>query len=224
MNRHTSHTLALAAAMLLGNLERTAGQENGGTDQPARENAAAHQDPPAREHQQASIRARPAEQAAEETAARADPAPREETNAALAEPRWVLFTPQELERARAIAEERERLREKYLRAWAREEIITLEPYIIEGDSSLLLARLRRDLATGYRQGPLVLPPRDRAVLRLARRVDTEFFGFGLPGSVLRSEPRPRDAGSMLLLDPVALAERVRDGDLRNIFAAPPALE
>lgn len=127
-----------------------------------------------------------------------------------------LFSVEEIARARRIAAENQARREAYIRAGVDEDVIVLEPYIVEGDSSLLLARLRREMerSVGSRMRPrIALEPSVLAELNLRRKFDDAFFNGPNPGA-------PRDAvptGNYLRLGiGRALWER-RAGD---IFHAP----
>lgn len=66
-----------------------------------------------------------------------------------------LFSVEEIARARRIAAENQARREAYIRAGVDDDVIVLEPYVVEGDSSLLLARLRREMerSVGSRMRP-----------------------------------------------------------------------
>jgi hypothetical protein len=96
----------------------------------------------------------------------------------------------------------------------------LEPYIVEGDDSLLIARLRRDLdrlAGAGRPCRVTVPASVLHELALARRFDDQFFHAPSAGA-------PRDA--VQVVDQLGLAIGIgralwerRAGD---IFRAPAA--
>ena len=139
-----------------------------------------------------------------------------------------LFSAEELEQARAVAVERQERRESYIRATADDDVIVLEPYIVEGDSSLLMARLRRDLERDYgaRRRRMEIAAVHRAEMQMQRRAQEAFFGSPDPTSTFRVERRPggMDAPSMLFFNPGSLGDLVRSGRIQDIFSAPPGAE
>jgi hypothetical protein len=138
--------------------------------------------------------------------------------------RRVMFTEAEMAKFRAIAAEQEVRRETYIRASEDDDIVLLEPYVVVGDDSLLIARLRRELELGGRPERLAagLTPADRVAVLMARRVDDEFFGVGGPNAVMRTATRAE--ANMLYLNPLALMAAFRSGKFKNVFAAPAGIE
>jgi hypothetical protein len=131
-------------------------------------------------------------------------------------PRRLFVTEAQLERARVIAEEQARRRDVLLRADVDDDVVLLEPYIVEGDSSLVLARIRRLLDAGVNESRrffVGLPDAARQELRFARRAQDEFFRPGTAG-------RPHDAPNFDGIDLLRLPGRLKSGNFRNIFRAP----
>jgi hypothetical protein len=131
-----------------------------------------------------------------------------------------IFTSAELARARTIAvENRQRRRESYIRASEEDDIIMLDPYIVEGDRSLLMARLRRELersARTIRSSVISRDPDVQRALALARKADDDFFRGPSPGA-------PEDhvtTGIDLLRSPGAVIEAWRNRDLGSLVRAP----
>lgn len=140
-------------------------------------------------------------------------------------PHGSIFSQEEIDRAWASAVEREQRRESYIRAAADDDVIVLAPYIVEGDSSLLLARLRRELESGGKsplRHALQISAVQRAEMLMERRAQDEFFGSGGPTSTFRQERRA--GGGMLYFNPLGLPGLIRNGRFKNIFAAPPGAE
>lgn len=129
-----------------------------------------------------------------------------------------LFSVEEIARARRIAAENQARREAYIRAGVDDDIIVLEPYVVEGDSSLLLARLRREMerSVGSRMRPrIALEPSVLAELNLRRKFDNAFFSGPNPGA-------PRDAvptGNVLGLG-IGIGRALWEKRAGDIFRAP----
>ncbi len=130
-----------------------------------------------------------------------------------------LFSQAELARAREVAAENRQLQESYLRGAIDDDIIVLEPYIVEGDNSLLLARLRRALELGMgarRRAPISLTPADQHDLLLARKDDEQFFRGPSAGA-------PTDhvtSGVDVLAAPGAIVDAFRNRRVGDLFRAP----
>lgn len=129
--------------------------------------------------------------------------------------RWTLFTADEFAHFQKIAAERESQRETYIRNSEDDEIVHLEPYIVEGDSSLMLARIRRALERGVGNRPRLMVGLAAPVqheLRMATRADRSFFQAS-PGS-------PSDAPEFNGIDLLELPARLSPRRLRELFRAP----
>jgi len=98
--------------------------------------------------------------------------------------------------------------------------VLLEPYIVEGDDSLLLARIRRALESGYSargRSFVGLSTGTQVDLVRARFREDAFFRGRNPGA-------PEDAltgGVDLLALPFIFADAVRQKSVVNLFRAPP---
>lgn len=96
-----------------------------------------------------------------------------------------IFSHDELARARQVAIANQARRESYIRAGGDDDIVVLEPYIVEGDSSLLLARLRRAMERGV-DSPLrprlAVGASVMSELVLRQKQDDEFFHGPSPGA------------------------------------------
>lgn len=131
-----------------------------------------------------------------------------------------LFTAEEINRAWVLEAERQAGRESYIRANADDDVIVLAPYIVDGDSSLVLARLRREL-----ERQVFAPPQAHSVTPFAwrprefrRKSDLAFFRGPSPGA-----PRDRpDTVDWLGLS-LGIMTAVRDKRAGEIFRAPPDL-
>lgn len=145
--------------------------------------------------------------------------------------RWVQLTPETIAYYRAIAVARRQKHEYYIRASADDDVISLAPYIVESDDSLVLARLRRELETGRRTHVSRIPeitPLTDPHLRTTTKADHAFFGgYGNPAGAMRirqsgpSVGAPADAPAMALFYPPALFDFFRGKRISSIFAAPP---
>jgi len=128
-----------------------------------------------------------------------------------------LFSPEEISRARRIAAENRARRESYIQA-ADDDVIVLAPYIVEGDDSLLMARLRRDLdrlAGVRRPWHVGLPESVLQDLAFTRRFNDQFFSASNPGA-------PRDAvpiGNQLGLA-IGIVRALAEKRAGDIFRAP----
>jgi hypothetical protein len=127
-----------------------------------------------------------------------------------------LFTEADMIKFRAKAAEEAARRETYIRAAEDDDVVLLEPYIVRGDDSLLLARIRRALernALGTRRIFIGLTDEARRDLLFARRQQDEFFRPGSPG-------RPSDAPAFEGINFLELPSRLRPENLPKLFSAP----
>ena len=131
-------------------------------------------------------------------------------------PRYLHFSAAEVARFQAIAAQMEARRESYIRASEVDEIIMLEPYIVEGDSSLTRARIRWALdqdPVARRQVFLGLAPSIQQELLFARQSQDAFFQPGSPG-------RPSDAPGFNGIDLLRAPQKLRWENLSGLFSAP----
>lgn len=138
--------------------------------------------------------------------------------------RWLHFTAEEIEHHRAVGLARQAKQEAYIRASTDDDVITLAPYIVESDDSLLLARLRRELESYRRAAPSrisgLTPLLDQHI-RLARKASDDFFGGRFVGG------RPRDAPAIFYFNGATgprIYRALRDGHLADLFAPPAGAE
>lgn len=173
----------------------------------------------------APVTASAQEQDAEEPAAETTVPAAEEAETATTDiievkaPPGSLFTDEELARAREVAISNRQRHESYIRANADDDVIVLEPYIVEGDSSLLLARLRWELDQSTEKTRRSMIATDLGVLRelaLTRSANDAFFRGPSPGA-----PEEHvSTGVDMLRAPGAVIEAWKQGRLASIFAAP----
>jgi hypothetical protein len=143
--------------------------------------------------------------------------------------RWLHLTPDSIAYYRAIAVARQQQREAYIRASGDDDVITLAPYIVESDGSLVLARLRRELEMGGRSRAsrfAEIAARPDPHLRSTSKAENAFFGgSGDPTGLFRIRDRsvgaPADAPAMGLFNPLGLSKAFRDRNvISSLFAAP----
>lgn len=130
-----------------------------------------------------------------------------------------LFSNDELARARQVAAANQARRESYIRAGTDDDIVVLEPYIVEGDSSLLLARLRRAMERGVgspMRPRIALASSVLSELVLRQKQDDEFFHGPSPGA----PPEHVTRGIDLLRSPGAIVDAWRERNAGALFRAP----
>lgn len=135
---------------------------------------------------------------------------------------WLQFTADEIEHYREIGARRAR-QEAYIHASEDDDVITLAPYVVESDDSLVLARIRRELENYRSTAPsriAGLTPLFDEHLRLARQADKAFFSERPVGG-------PADAGGALYIDqhaPAKILHTLRGGHIADLFAPPAGSE